>query len=73
MAKLPFQRIRFSHTPVGGEGLVKKMELIHLCFNLHLNVFKEVDSVFTSLLSTYMSFTFLFFYMKEVLFDEAYA
>lgn len=60
MAKLPFQRIRFSHTPVGGEGFRKKMEQIHLCFNLHLNLFKEVDSVFASLLSTYISCAFLF-------------
>lgn len=36
------------------------MEQIHLCFNLHLNLFKEVDSVFASLLSTYISCAFLF-------------
>jgi hypothetical protein len=45
MAKLPFQRIRFSHTPVGGKGLVKKkMELVHLPFNLHLNAHNKADS-----------------------------
>lgn len=36
------------------------MEQIHLCFNLHLNLFKEVDSVFASLLRTYISCAFLF-------------